>query len=516
MSEAGNLAIRLDPLLSEAPDATSEAYWRKRALRDAAERINQTEDWISSELSGLYGVASREIEQEIEAFYEKYAGENGITVAEARHRISTAELNGIDFETLARQAMDTGDEYLSNLADTLSYQARISRLDALNLSINNTLSALFSAQETGVYKLLADTYLNASYRFMYNTDAFFGFRTSFAAVPAETVYKAVTRSWYDGNFSTRIWGHREQAGEELRQEISKGIAKGSSVEKMTKDISRRMDVSQSNARRLVRTETNHIHNQATMDGYRNYGSVEKYKYLATLDFKTSQVCRALDGEIFPVSKQEAGFNSPPMHPNCRSTTVPYFDGQAVGRRIARAADGHTYYVPDNMTYSEWWASLSDEERAAMDLERKKAANYKGDAAQWKKYRHEMGNEAPKSIEELQKMKYTDPDKWKETKSTYLQVNRMNRALENRIVQSEHSVPPKLDNNKSSVVDNYKNGKLDQRRFYNATGNPWLDIDMTDHGNQKMHPIVPHAHDLTVLNGKLHQPGSLRALTRAEK
>ncbi|MCI5597427.1 MAG: hypothetical protein MR380_12105 [Lachnospiraceae bacterium] len=56
---------------------------------------------------------------------------------------------------------------------------------------------------------------------------------------------------------------------------------------------------------------------------------------------------------------------------------------------------------------------------------------------------------------------------------------------------------------NSVYDNYKSGKLIQRRYYGETGNPRLDIDMTNHGNAKNHHVVPHFHNWNEIeNGKI--------------
>ncbi|MDO4940763.1 MAG: hypothetical protein Q4E33_03625 [Erysipelotrichaceae bacterium] len=39
------------------------------------------------------------------------------------------------------------------------------------------------------------------------------------------------------------------------------------------------------------------------------------------------------------------------------------------------------------------------------------------------------------------------------------------------------------------------GKILQERYYDSKGKAYLDIDYTNHGNPKMHPNVPHEHDI---------------------
>lgn len=42
------------------------------------------------------------------------------------------------------------------------------------------------------------------------------------------------------------------------------------------------------------------------------------------------------------------------------------------------------------------------------------------------------------------------------------------------------------------------GIVHQERYYDKDGNPHLDIDYSDHGNPKKHPVVPHEHNWTRL------------------
>ena len=102
------------------------------------------------------------------------------------------------------------------------------------------------------------------------------------------------------------------------------------------------------------TESAAISSVAQKDCLKDLG-VEKYEILATLDNLTSQICRDLDGKVFDMKEYEVGVTAPPFHPNCRSTTVPYFDDEFTEgeQRAARDSDGKTYYVPADMKYREW-------------------------------------------------------------------------------------------------------------------------------------------------------------------
>ena len=114
---------------------------------------------------------------------------------------------------------------------------------------------------------------------------------------------------------------------------------------------------------LVRTSINQVANKTSQQVYRaNQDVTKRYRYVATLDNRTSAICRALDGREFEYGKGP----TPPQHFNCRSTTVPIIDYSGLGisrppqtelRRPntafgpSRVRRGDT--VPSNQTYGEW-------------------------------------------------------------------------------------------------------------------------------------------------------------------
>ena len=110
---------------------------------------------------------------------------------------------------------------------------------------------------------------------------------------------------------------------------------------------------------LVRTSINQVANTASQQVYEaNQDITKKYRYVATLDTRTSAICRALDGKVFEYGKGP----TPPQHFNCRSTTVPVIDYKELGfdppPPARRAAQGGQ--VPANTSYGKW---LSEQDLA---------------------------------------------------------------------------------------------------------------------------------------------------------
>ncbi|WP_181412607.1 minor capsid protein, partial [Staphylococcus aureus] len=79
-----------------------------------------------------------------------------------------------------------------------------------------------------------------------------------------------------------------------------------------------------NASRLLVTESARVQTESQKIAYlKDLGEDGEYKYVAKIDSKTSKLCHSLNGKIFKVKDMIPGVNAPPMHPWCRSTTVPY-------------------------------------------------------------------------------------------------------------------------------------------------------------------------------------------------
>lgn len=359
------------------PDRRTKEYWNRRVLVDKALLINDAERFLRENQEKLYGQAEREIQEEIGKLYDRFAKDRGVSLAEARRLIRGADFRGLDWEGMAREsaelrrkiregkgnlpedviaAMEEQHKKLEDRIAALSKRGQISYLELRSIEIDRKLLDLYDAQQRNIYDYLHSEFEDSYYRQVYNSQQRVGFGHDFIHPNDAAIDKAILNQYQRQNFSQRLYQHCDSFSADLRRNLTVGLIRGESLDRMAKRIHDRMGVAQSAARRLVRTETAYVYEQATKEAY-EAAEIEWYEYLATLDNRISEICRELDGKHFKVKDAMPGKNYPPMHPNCRSTTVCWFpdeeERKKLTQRIAKDEDGKYYEVPADMTYKQW-------------------------------------------------------------------------------------------------------------------------------------------------------------------
>lgn len=398
-------------------------YWNKRQ-EELQRSLLEPADKYYDELEKAYKSTIKDIEKEIAVWYQRFADNNGIIdKAEAKKILNNKELKELKWDV--EQYIKAGEEnsITKNWAKELenaSARYHISRLDALKLQTQQKIEELYGGREDKVKSLLGDTYTEGSYRNAYEIAQKTGASFNFAKIDDNKLNKVLSKPWTTDNntFSDRIWQNRVTLVNTVHQELIKGISKGSSSIDIAKAISKKMDSDLCQAQRLVVTESAFFASEAQKDCY-NSLDVEKYQVLGALDSTTCSECGSMDGQVFDTKDMQEGINAPPFHPNCRCTTVPYFDDEFTEgeKRAARDLEtGETVYV-DDMSYPEWKSKFVKEKgQGAWDYYEKGIKNKVADKKQYEKYMAVLGKNAPKSLEEFQKIKYTNSEEWDKIKS----------------------------------------------------------------------------------------------------
>lgn len=347
----------------------SKDYWKKRSEQITAKQLKKVDDYIL-ELQLEYQEALYSIQKDIESFYSRFAVNNEISLKEARRLLNSNELQEfkMTLEEFKRKAKNDTDGIWTQELNNVYYKTRISRLEALQAQINVKINSLFSSQKNSTEELLANIYEDTYYRNIYEIHKGIGIGISFAKLDDRLIQKAISEPWHEGNYSSRIWNNRNKLIMELQTNLTQAFIRGDSVDKTAKAIAERMNAAKNRARTLVNTESAYISSKATFDSYIESGVVKQYEILATLDLRTSEICRSLDGKVFKLSEKQIGVTAPPFHPNCRTTTVAYFEDDIDKERVARNAHGKVYYVDGNMKYSEWHEKYIDNNEIAVTKE----------------------------------------------------------------------------------------------------------------------------------------------------
>jgi SPP1 gp7 family putative phage head morphogenesis protein len=336
-------------------------YWEKRFEQILIDNEKLAVGY-EKKMAKIYEQVKLDTARELESFYQRYSTETGLDLLEVRKRLNPKQLK--NFKTQQQIYLTKVKELIEQGADLGSYEAvlsklsgraQVSRLQEIQNNLNTQIMILNGQQQIALNGVLTQAYLQGYLKSTFALQQGLGFGTSFTVPPNDDVAKILKTPWNGNNYSSSIWKNKQKLTNWLGTDLPRHFAAGSSVQEMSKDLSGKLGSSYNDAVRLVRTEVNYISNQSSMDAYEDGGVVEKYQICATLDNRTSEICRDMDGEIFKVKERQVSVNMPPFHVRCRTTTIPYFDDDDYEglTRIARGEDGKSYFVPADMTYREW-------------------------------------------------------------------------------------------------------------------------------------------------------------------
>lgn len=161
--------------------------------------------------------------------------------------------------------------------------------------------------------------------------------------PVDTLRALVTSHPFEGR-TLRQWSNQIARADiqRIEQQIRIGVVQG----EPTDEIARRVvgsvrqrgrdgvtEVTRRQAQAITRTAVNAFANVAKRQFYEaNRDVFDEEIYVATLDNRTTPICRSLDGNRYPIGEGPI----PPLHFNCRSLRVASINGEAIGSRPAKA------------------------------------------------------------------------------------------------------------------------------------------------------------------------------------
>lgn len=334
--------------------ASSKEYWTRRVEENDARNLASEIEGIEK-IRASFEQAQAEIQKKIDTFYRKYEEDGSISPADAKKRLTPSELNAFRKE-IAKLSKDASEEEKKRL-DQLKQRLYISRQEALLAEIQHFAVKLHAATDETISQTLTDIYRQQESHNHYNLEQQLGWGVNFEGL-APAQIEALIHQGYDGrDFSEKTWYSTTQLVKNLNVLLPQQFLLGRSTQDIAKELSKTMNTPRYAAEALVRTEGSNIAAQADMNFYQRAG-IESYEFMATLDSRTSEICQMLDGMHFKVKDAATGVNLPPMHTNCRSTTLPDVDMEDIDEtRLAKDVDGNYISIP-KLPYSAWAGTSS--------------------------------------------------------------------------------------------------------------------------------------------------------------
>lgn len=297
--------------------AQSNNYWRRREEENL--RANRkTEVEYEKAINDTYKYMLEQIQKEVNGFYAKYARAEGISLAEAKHRVSKLDIEEygrkaeryVKQKNFSKQANDEMRLYNATM--------KINRLELLKANIGLELVAGFDELQKYFEEKLTDRTISEFERQA-------GILGKSVRNSKKAAHAIVNASYKNATYSDRIWMYQGMLKAEMDGLLKSGLIQGKHPRELAKHLQKRFGVSAYNANRLMTTELARVQTEAQKQSFERNGYTQ-YTFLAL--GTACGICSALNEKHFNVKDMMPGENAPPMHPNCRCSVAAYMDNEA--------------------------------------------------------------------------------------------------------------------------------------------------------------------------------------------
>lgn len=295
---------------------SSRDYWRERE-EEALKHYIQDEAEYDREIKAIYQRQLDSIQEQIDAFYGRYAGQEGISLAEAKKRVSKLDIAA--YERKAKRYVKEKNFSKRANEEMRLYNAtmKINRMEMLKANIG--LELLSGTDE--LEKYMADILQGRAEDELKRQAGILGKTVKNNAQKAHAI---VNSSFHNATFSDRIWLYQDLLRNQLAGLLQSGLIQGKNPRALARDLKKATGASTYNAERLMRTEMARVQTEAQKQSFIRNG-FDEYEFIA--NSSCCEECQALNGKHFKVSKMMPGENAAPLHPHCRCSTAAYEDSE---------------------------------------------------------------------------------------------------------------------------------------------------------------------------------------------
>ena len=343
----------------------NQEYWTKRKANLIYEQMDKAEKQ-ADKFDKVYKESKAYLDKQINKIFDKFQRDYGLSERDARHVLKNMkdqkDLNELRKVLEARPDDPNIQRLLADL-DSPAYAYRMKRLERLSADLDSMRESIYHSEKKGSDAFYSDLMKDSYYKATFDLQQQTGLAYSFSDLPKTEIKRLQGLKWTGEAYSDRIWSNTGALASSVKDELLVSLMTGRSVRDTSQAIAERFEVGQNKARRLVRTESAFFHNQMELLSYED-AEITKYKFVAVLDRRTSEICQEHDNKVYDTDKAVPGVNYPPLHPWCRSTTIAHdddIDYSKLERRARNPETGKVEYVPADMSYKEWYSKYVDGE-----------------------------------------------------------------------------------------------------------------------------------------------------------
>lgn len=316
----------------------SSNYWLKRETEALNRRIKDEREY-DRQIKRIYREMLDGIQNEINSFYGKYADKEGITIAEAKKRVTQLDIEA--YERKAKRYVKDKDFSARANEEMRLYNLtmKVNRLEMLKANIGLELIAGHDELEKFMEEILRGRTEDELARQA-------GILGKTVRNNAQKAHAIVNASFHNAKFSDRVWQYQDLMKADLSKMLQTALIQGKNPRAVVSELRKYLigdafgKGATYNMERLMRTELARVQTEAQRQSFVRNG-FDMYEFICNHNGSTCEICEELNGKHFKVVDMMPGKNAPPMHPHCRCSTAPWEDDSEYEAWLDFLASGGT-------------------------------------------------------------------------------------------------------------------------------------------------------------------------------
>ena len=264
---------------------------------------------------------------------------------------------------LNRKVAKFYDEMIADL------QAQILRKKNITRNLATTIEGLKAALSTPDFSDEFQAIAQDEVKHLRKYNKLAGFALFSHVLPQSAVDNLINTTLLEGA-TVNAWNRGLNIDQKARleREIRLGVSLGETNELLAARVARALGKSKRDAASIAVTAAGAIVSAVRQKFFEaNADVIKAYKYQATLDTRTSALCRAYDGLMWDTNYEPIGHSYPFRQPrinthfNCRSTIIPVIKGADELKNVPPATrSSMNGYVPQDINFNDWLKTQSPE------------------------------------------------------------------------------------------------------------------------------------------------------------